>query len=280
MFSSEVEAEIKTEIKAEIKTKMSIKTNQTNQTNSKKQIEKISYGIACWRKSGARQSLLVVKKRITYSFNQFIHMQFDIYNDMKIIELLCGMTVEEKLDIMSLNFAQIWYRVWGSTLPTFKYCRGKELFERAFLIDDGARLRCLIKKATHADTLWEIPKGRMERGDASPVFCAMREFHEETGIDKSQYTILPTNPIKFSYIDNKIRYTFIYYIAIAKPHVRAKIVIDTKTEISDAKWASIDEIRALNMDLRLAYIATQVFKRCKRFSGPQLCSFVCKDIVA
>jgi len=48
---------------------------------------------------------------------------------------------------------------------------------------DGAGRVCLVRQYRHgvADFLWEIPAGKLDRGEA-PGVCAVRELAEETGV--------------------------------------------------------------------------------------------------
>jgi 8-oxo-dGTP pyrophosphatase MutT (NUDIX family) len=57
-------------------------------------------------------------------------------------------------------------------------------------IDDSARV-CVVRQYRHgvADFLWEIPAGKLDRGEA-PEVCAVRELAEETGVAARRWTPL------------------------------------------------------------------------------------------
>jgi 8-oxo-dGTP pyrophosphatase MutT (NUDIX family) len=57
-------------------------------------------------------------------------------------------------------------------------------------VDDGGRV-CLVRQYRHgiADFLWEIPAGKLDRGE-DPAVCAVRELAEETGVAARRWTPL------------------------------------------------------------------------------------------
>ncbi len=184
------------------------------------------------------------------------------------IALFNGMTVDEKLDIMSLNFLQIWYRMWLDTeFMGPSYFVSKNKFEGAFVVDGGARLRRLIGRSTHACRIWEIPKGRKRSKCESDIDCAVREFGEETGIQKHNYKLLPHATRRYSYIDDGARYTNIYYFAhmrrsTAPTHV--DLASQQISEISDMKWMDIDTIRHYDSTGRLVTFVRPIFNYMRK----------------
>jgi len=57
-------------------------------------------------------------------------------------------------------------------------------------VDDAERL-CVVRQYRHgiADFLWEIPAGKLDRGEA-PEVCAVRELTEETGVTARRWSSL------------------------------------------------------------------------------------------
>ena len=78
------------------------------------------------------------------------------------------------------------------------------------------RLEYLIKKSKNVwkDTEWGLPKGRKHQKETS-INCAVREFLEETGISKTDISILVNiKPLEEIYTSfNNIKYRHIYYFA-------------------------------------------------------------------
>jgi ADP-ribose pyrophosphatase len=57
-------------------------------------------------------------------------------------------------------------------------------------VDDAHRV-CLVRQYRHgiADFLWEVPAGKLDKGEA-PQICAVRELAEETGVSAKRWTPL------------------------------------------------------------------------------------------
>jgi 8-oxo-dGTP pyrophosphatase MutT (NUDIX family) len=57
-------------------------------------------------------------------------------------------------------------------------------------VDDAGRV-CLVRQYRHgvADFLWEIPAGKLDRGEA-PEVCAVRELSEEAGVTARRWDSL------------------------------------------------------------------------------------------
>lgn len=73
-----------------------------------------SFGIACCRSNPVtkKQEVLLVRKRYTYNYVAFVLGQYNKNDDDEILLLLNGMTMQEKIDIMSLRFELVWFKIW------------------------------------------------------------------------------------------------------------------------------------------------------------------------
>ncbi len=230
-------------------------------------LDRVSLGIACCRFSGNKPEILLVCKRFTYAYNLFAHGKYNSSNNAELMALFNGMTIEEKHDLLSLNFMQIWYRLWlNSTQKNANYFNAKNKFESTFMVDSGVRLRKLISKSTHSNKIWEIPKGRKKNKTEPDIHCAIREFGEETGVTKKSYKIYPTTRT-YSYVDDGVRYTNIYYLAFTKynidPHISFNLQ-DQVDEISDIRWMDIEDIRRIDESKRLESFVTPIFNFMKK----------------
>lgn len=230
--------------------------------------DRVSLGVACCRYNGNRPEILLVCKRYTYAFHIFGHGKYNSGSNSELITLFNGMTVEEKLDILSLNFTHIWYRLWlNSSQRSANYFLAKNKFESTFVVDGGARLKKLIAKSSNAGKIWEIPKGRKKNKVEPDIHCAVREFYEETGIPKKNYKIFPWATRVYSFVDAGVRYTNHYYLAFTKHNIEPKVdfgMQDQVDEISDIKWMNIDEIRHIDDTGRLETFITPIFKFMKK----------------
>ena len=229
--------------------------------------EKISIGFACCRRRNGEMQILLVRKRYTYAFSAFVNGRYKSNAKAEILALLNKMTLEEKLDIRSLKFEQMWYRVWLTNPRGAGYYTAKHKFESQFQADGGVKLNKLMKKSTHyEELLWEIPKGRKKSSAEPEINCAIREFQEETQVEKRSYRI-SLDTYKLSYISDGKRFTFIYYFALADNTADAKISPTDSVqvgEISAIGWFSLKEISHLAGGERIHPIAKKAMRSLKR----------------
>jgi len=194
----------------------------------------------------------------------FIAGKYNPNNNTSIIRLLDKMTVDEKLDILSLNFQQMWYRVYLDSPMMIKsnaYYSAKNKFETAFAIDGGQRIRRLINRSVNSLKVWEIPKGR-KKAQESDIQCAIREFGEETSIHKKQYRLYPRFARTYAFVDEGVKYVNKYFLAFSKtviePHIQFNFQ-EQLHEISDIKWMNIDEIKMMDNNGRLTKFVRPIF---------------------
>jgi len=244
---------------------------------------KKSYGIVCYRPSRQGIQLLMIKKSTTYHFCEFVAGHYRKFNEAHIMKLLNNMTYYEKMDILSLNFQNMWYRIYlenpdkvflQNSHNTWAnlYFRKKNKFEFTFLRDGGKKLRQLIANSRNVDTLWEFPKGRKNDINESDVETAIREFREETGIDYSKYQILwHIKPFVETYTDFGITYQNTYFYAKAIGEWDAIYNFYDKyqiSEVSDIKWITKNNLKFLNLDpksyKRLYNRFLKIIKKCKK----------------
>lgn len=223
-----------------------------------------SYGVACCRRNAQNQpELMMVCKRVSYAFVNFVLCKYRARDDSAVSKLLDQMTTEEKLDILTLNFDQMWHRAWlQQTHRIGLFKRSKSQFETSFLLPDGGhRLTQLVISSRNSRPRWEIPKGhkKLEEGAIS---CAVREFEEETNNAKKTYELLSFKPHKQSFVDAGIRYTFSYFLANSiSATAEVNLGSDSQCEeITDVRWMDITTIKSIDYDGRLAQISKTILK--------------------
>src|SRR3989344_6225464 len=74
--------------------------------------EKKSIGIACVRFVNGSFELILVKKRYTYAFVDFVNGKYSIKNQKQMANLFNNMTTAEKIDILRFDFDILWARIW------------------------------------------------------------------------------------------------------------------------------------------------------------------------
>lgn len=240
-----------------------------------------SYGIACFqRNKQGKLQVLMIRRRNSYEFAEFVLCKYT--NKNLPIGLFDKMFPEEKLDLLTLNFSRIWYRLFldkDGQDPSFM--RKKIKFERNFLCDSGNKLVSLIQNSKNKipSELWELPKGRRRKDhhrrayDETELECALREFEEETGIKKSMYRVYPDIHNTYTFTDYGITYVCKYFMAIANTHfIPEEINFSNRSqikEISCIRWLTIEYIRILsrgesNIESNLEIFMNPIFKRAKK----------------
>jgi 8-oxo-dGTP pyrophosphatase MutT (NUDIX family) len=229
---------------------------------------KKSYGIGCCRYNTKREciEILMIKKRNTFAFTDFIYGKYKPTDDNRIISLFDKMTCMEKLDILSMDFGWMWYRIWlvnpesiGThiKLPTEcyeKYLRLKNHFNNTFAFDNGVRLRKLLSLSRSSDSIWELPKGRINTNE-SPFLCAIREFEEETNIPVTEYDLFD-DYLYSQYIQTgKVRYEQYYYLAFlhsdSNYHNPRKLksnynIPQQVSEVIDIQWIDLNKLHIID----------------------------------
>ena len=220
--------------------------------------------------------VLLVHKRYTYAFNEFISGNYVLKSPnspYSIESLLEQMTTDELLDIWSLNFEQIWFRLCLNVNKQDIFYNKKYIkFQSAFMQDGGKYLKKLIENIRNKGTLlWEVPKGRKNNNKESDLSCALREVEEETGIKKHQYNLIPNVSRKISFISYGVRYVCIYFIAIAIqnlynlqfPNLKN---IDKLQEVLEIRWFDIHYLRLFdNGKKRLESLIIPAFNLAKKY---------------
>ena len=243
---------------------------------------KTSIGVILCRKNvlTQRPEVLLVHKRYTYAFAEFVHGRYSrglvpavgTKNKASTVHSsLDNMSREELLDIYSLNFSQMWYRIWLSHDNIEFYHKKNARFQSVFMrFDGGAELRrlCLSARGSGA-LLWEVPKGRRLGPREPDIMCAVREMREETGVNKSEYRLLPGAIRRNSYISSGTRYVNIYFVAMCLPsstrlmcseYINTLRDLPNIAEISEVRWHDNFQIRQIDSDsFRLSKLLAPVF---------------------
>lgn len=260
---------------------------------------KESYGIACCRFNikTKKPEVLMIKKKYTYAFFDFVFCKYKKRDEYRLYKLFEQMSLQEKSDILKLDFDKLWCRIrikipdqpnYNAKNPFIKnkndawntYTNKKNKFNNNFINNDkGRRLKKIINGTKSIDYIWEIPKGRPQLNE-KPINTAIREFYEETDIGIDKYTfLLHINPITESYIVNKCQYKHTYFVAVANqfnwdPELNFSSH-EQSLEVENIQWVSLDKANFLNLKyaepklriLKLLKKVINVFKYNYKFSN-------------
>jgi len=210
-----------------------------------------SYGIICYKicPTTKERQYLMIQRKDSLSFMEFIRGKYDIKNVDYIQQLLKDMTTEERSFILTKTFEELWNHVWYQQFVNrhtneFNYAKSKfEALQEGVQLNDSTIMLSDMIERTHtiyAEPEWGFPKGR-RRIREEDVTCALREFSEETGFSPSDVTLqkdLPSFEEVF-FGTNHILYRHIYYIGRMK-WTDSKVIHVNKDNISQAR-----EVRAI-----------------------------------
>lgn len=196
---------------------------------------------------------LMIRRRKTLGYIEFIRGRYDINNTISYISLLEQMIPIEINDIMNKSFDDLWTNLWINNNLENKYIKNE--FEESKLKFDILKknndLSNLIKliKFNYNTPEWGFPKGRRTYLEKN-INCACREFEEETSLEKNDYNLLINLPPiqEIFYGTNKVLYKHIYYFALCKPDIDVKMNINNinqQVEIGDIGWFDYKQSKKL-----------------------------------
>lgn len=232
----------------------------------------IDIELFCKFKSQIR--FLLIRRKHTLGFLEFIRGRYSIDNIDGIIFLFKQMTLEEINKIKNTTFDKLWDEVWGlnKNNATYQneYAVSKDKFNKLKNEDNGfLNLNFYVENVipNWTDAEWGFPKGRRNFKETNES-CAIREFKEESGFDDDEIIILNSvNPIEEKFIGtNGVNYKHIYYLAISDtdkiPSININNLIQTN-EIGDIGYFSYEEaikkIRPYHVDRHKIIIYSYIF---------------------
>jgi 8-oxo-dGTP pyrophosphatase MutT (NUDIX family) len=226
----------------------------------------------------AEYQAVVVKGRLSYAFSDFAHGRYDQKNTRGVRDLIAHMSIEERLVLQTLDFADIWahvcardtsardWRPGGATAyecvvrdysaafekSRAQYVHKRNKFTSTWLSSDWAaeKFRRMVGCSTGVgDTRWEFPKGKRVSAGESDVACALREFTEETNISPAALRLVPAFARVEMYVHMGVLYTNTYYLAVLKhqiPDPASSISLKNREQISevvDVRWMGLDAMK-------------------------------------
>jgi len=269
---------------------------------------KASFGIILCRQNlrTRRVEVLLIQKRYTYEFAEFVHGRYARSQPTRRprvldtavalaerkprpalfrpwTDLLAAMTREELLDVYSLNFSQMWYRIWLLREEREFFNRKLAKFQAIFLREDGGTLlrQLVLQTRPRGAVIWEPPKGHRSYQREPAIVCGIRELNEETNRLKSEYSLLPGVCRRVSYVHSGTRYTCTHFVAVAGARLAqadlTRPLVNGMAEIRNIGWFDIEQVRLLDHTTgsRLEALVAPVFRHVKRhlkgrtnFRGP------------
>lgn len=220
-----------------------------------------SYGIILSRSSEKGLQFLMIRRKNSFGYIDFIRGKYSPYNLDQVQNCINEMSLQEKDRILSDPFEKLWQMMWGTTSNS-QYRNEEVVSAKKFetittgvaMNNDVVNLQDLIKNSnsTWNETEWEFPKGRRNYQEKD-LDCALREFEEETGYSQKDITIIE-NILPFEEIfigSNHKSYKHKYFLAYMNDTID-NLQNFQKTEVSKLEWKTIDEclqsIRPYNLE--------------------------------
>ena len=219
-----------------------------------------SYGIILFRIVSNESQFLMIRRKNSFGYIDFIRGKYSQYNVSQITSIINEMSLEEKNRIITLSFDDLFCEMWGDVNTQ---CKGEELTSKkkfeslreGMIIDDVfITLKDIVEatSTTWAETEWEFPKGRRDQKEKD-LECALREFEEETGISKHDIVIVDNIfPFEETFIGSNHRpYKHKYFLAFTDK-IGDALHNFQKTEVSKIEWKTIENcvesIRPYNLE--------------------------------
>jgi 8-oxo-dGTP pyrophosphatase MutT (NUDIX family) len=211
----------------------------------------ISFGIICYKIEKNEVKYLMIQRKDSLSFMEFVRGKYEITNIEYIKKLLLNMTIGERDMILTNSFENIWNYIWfqtdnNSNKNNKEYMNSKFKFS---LLNENNFLKNYITsiKGVFFSQEWGFPKGRRKIKE-NDIDCAIREFYEETRIKEDDITIIKEiNPFEEMFFGtNGIMYKHLYYISKLK-NTEIPIEIDNNCleqirEIRAISWFNYNEV--------------------------------------
>jgi 8-oxo-dGTP pyrophosphatase MutT (NUDIX family) len=228
----------------------------------------ISNGIILFKREKNKLYYLLVQRKDTLGFVEFMRGKYNLENVNYINKLFQIMTTDERDRIITSSFDKLWNNLWmkqNNKQYHNEYDSSKSKFNKLKKGFNKKNEFISLHNLNSNNIIywdepeWGIPKGRRNSKENN-LDCAIREFGEETGINNTDFNIIhQIDPlIELFSGSNNIRYKHIYYVAESKNYINNiefkidKSNMNQVSEISNIKWHSLTDalknIRTYNIE--------------------------------
>ena len=223
-----------------------------------------SYGIILFRKIKDEIQYLMIRRKDSFGYIDFMRGKYSPYNIFQLQKIIDEMSILEKTRILADPFDQLWIQMWGETTNVqykneeLSSSKKMDLIRNGVIInDENVTLKSIVEnsKTEWNETEWEFPKGRRNNKEKD-LECALREFEEETGINKNKINVVE-NILPFEEIfigTNHKSYKHKYFLAYMEEENEEMADLEhyQVTEVSKIEWKTIDKclesIRPYNLE--------------------------------
>lgn len=223
----------------------------------------MSFGVICFREVAGRVEYIMIQRKDSLCFMEFVRGKYDCANLNYVQGLFCNMTADERQTILTSSFEELWNQVWFQPFiarHTMEFLEAKRKYDALMLL--GMHKMIENTPPFYSEPEWGFPKGR-RRLREQDVDCAVREFSEETGFSKDDIRMVDCPPIEeIFYGTNNILYKHVYYIAYLHKNFDRTITVDPNNihqarEVRRVEWfpfdVAFDLIRSHNQERKALF---------------------------
>ena len=202
-----------------------------------------SYGILLYYvDDDNKKKFLIYQRRDSHAFISLFRHSHKL-NEMEIIELSNGLTLDEKQRLQNHTFEELWDDLVINKNCRLYHAEKKRSSSNFYRLKQSGILQKCIDNPTYSTLEWGFPKGRQKKNE-NYYESALREFEEETCIDRSHITLLDHRPLHCR-INNYLTTLFIAKTDHEIPITYKKIDCIRKScvseETNDLKWIDNSE---------------------------------------
>lgn len=225
----------------------------------------MSYGLCCYKKINEEYHFLMVLRKNTFTYIEFIRGLYDILDYDYLKNLFNKMSNEEKENMLKYDFKKLWCDIWLIDHDNYYKIKNKTEFYKGiikfnilkngfFHNDKNYNIKHFIdiSKNSYNDAEWYFPKGKRNINE-DVITTSIREFIEETNIKKEDISVY--NDIQFDEThigSNGKNYKTIFFLAEYINNDHDEFINNFKNgyknsfqklEIGDIKWISLTELK-------------------------------------
>lgn len=227
-----------------------------------------SYGVVQFRIINNTREYLMIRRKDTLGYIDFIRGKYNIHDKKYIINMMKQMTNYEKKRLIDNSFHELWINLWkNSDLSQASYKSEENNSSNKFnilknnIIDNKSEISLLIDESSENGETWiypewGFPKGRRNFSEKE-YDCALREMHEETGYPiKSLIHIKNIIPFEEVFIGSNYKiYKHKYFLMYMNYFDTLCNNNFDKSEVSLMEWKSYENcmnvIRTYNFEKKL-----------------------------
>lgn len=222
----------------------------------------MSFGLCCYKKVEDEYKFLMVSRRNTFTYIEFLRGLYDILDIEYIQNMFNKMNTQERENILTKNFKTLWEDIWLTNVNSRKnktefykgiikfnilkngFYKDNQLYNLSYYVENS--------KTEYIDPEWYFPKGKKDQGETE-IESSLREFIEETNVKKEKIKIYKNIKLEEIHMgsNNKNYKTILYlseyldndYLDVIKNFNKEIKNSFQKIEIGNIKWISLDELK-------------------------------------